>query len=310
MGARKLIMIATTASLFAAFAVTENPGAASASAPGRKDLIAYRGLGTWVDAYDFSREKNPKGPPPVAPSAVDSMARQGVKTLYIQASKSDSDTPNLLLSQDLLGQFLQRAHDHGIRVVAWYLPKFISPTTDWYHVKAVLDFRYNGHKFDSFGLDIESRDQSDLDTRNNRLINLTKKMRSYVGQAMPLSAIVLPPVVTEIINRNYWPRFPWDQIKPYYDVYQPMSYYTNRTQQSGYRDAYRYLMDNVRILHDLLKSPIAAVHPIGGIADQSSTKDFQDMVRADRDSRSIGGSAYDWNTTSSSAWVTLRNVPN
>ena len=305
-----MIMIAAAASVLAAYAAVDVlPGTASAATPGRKNLVAYRGLGTWVDAYDFSREKNPGKTPPVAPSAVDAMAKQGVKTLYLQASKSDSDTPYLLLSQDLLGQFLERAHQNHMRVVAWYLPKFTSPTNDWNHVKAVLDFRYNGHKFDSFGLDIESREQSNLDTRNTRLVNLTKKLRSYVGDGMPLSAIVLPPVVTEVINTNYWPKFPWDQIKAHYDVYQPMSYYTNRTQDSGYRDAYRYMVDNVRILHNLLKSPIAAVHAVGGIGDRSTTKDYQDMVRADRDSKSIGGSVYDWHTTSLSAYTTLRNVP-
>lgn len=306
-----MIMIASATSVLAGFVTTTALPTAPASAAtlGRKNLVAYRGLGTWVDAYDFSREKNPNKTPPVAPSAVDAMAKQGIKTLYLQASKSDSDTPNLLLSQDLLGQFLVRAHADHLRVVAWYLPKFTSPTADWNHIRAVLDFRANGQKFDSFGLDIESREQSDLNTRNTRLINLTKKMRSYVGDAMPLSAIVLPPVVTEVINKAYWPKFPWADIKAHYDVYQPMAYYTNRTQESGYRDPYRYITENVRILHNLLKSPIANVHAVGGIGDRSSTADFQSFVRGLRAAKSIGGSIYDWNTTKATAYSVLRTVP-
>lgn len=275
----------------------------------RKDLSAYRGLGTWVDAYDFSREKNPNKTPSTSPADVDKMASKGIKTLYIQASKVDNDTPNLLLSQDLLGQFLNRAHANNMRVVAWFLPKFTSATNDWNHIKAVLDFRSNGQGFDSFGLDIESREQQDLRIRNERLVNLSNKIRSYVGNRMPLSAIVLPPVVTDVINTNYWPQFPWAQIKTTYDVWQPMAYYTNRTQASGYRDPYRYITENIRLLRNNLRSQTAPVHAVGGIGDTSNTEDYKSYVRGLRAQKSIGGSIYDWWTCRNAAWYVLHGVP-
>lgn len=306
MRTRRILGILLTASCLT---ILVTHSAVSAATPGRRDLSAFRGLGTWVDAYDFSNEENPKTAPPVAPSAVGAMARDGVKTLYIQAAKNDSNTPNATLSAKLLGSFLIQAHGKGLKVVAWYLPTFTSPTSDWDHIKAILDFRADGQRFDGFGMDIESRANSDVAARNTRLINLTAKTRAYVGDRVPLSAIVLPPVVTDVINKQYWPSFPWAAIKANYDVWQPMAYFTNRTKASGYRDPYTYMRDNISLLRKDLKSPIAAVHAVGGIGDQSSTADYVSMIRGLKAGGSIGGSVYDWNTTAASAWPILRTVP-
>ena len=57
---------------------------AAPPAPGTLD--AYRGLGTWVDVYDWS-VTYAQGEPPVGLADVDRMADVGVQTLYIQASK-------------------------------------------------------------------------------------------------------------------------------------------------------------------------------------------------------------------------------
>lgn len=306
---RGLATITVIALLVGGLAQARPANAGPPRAKDRKDLSAYRGLGTWVDAYDFSREKNPKKTPPVQWTDVDTMAKAGVKTLYLQASKADADTPNLLLSQDLLGKFLNRAHQLNMRVVAWYLPKLTSPTNDWNHVRAVLDFRSNGQGFDSFGLDIESREEQDLNARNTRLVNLSNKIRSYVGNAMPLSAIVLPPVVTDVINKAYWPQFPWMKLKYTYDVWQPMAYYTNRTKESGYRDPYKYIADNISLLRKDLRTQTGPVHAVGGIGDKTTSDDAKRYLGGLRAGKSIGGSLYDWNTTHSDAWPILRGVP-
>ena len=35
--------------------------------------------------------------------------------------------------------------------------------------------------------------------------------------------VVVPPVVTQILNRNYWPGFPWRELAGTYDVWMPMA---------------------------------------------------------------------------------------
>ena len=46
-----------------------------------------------------------------------------------------------------------------------------------------------------------------------KLVQLSNVLRQqFAGQT--LSAIVLPPVVMEDVNPNYWPGFPWMGIAP------------------------------------------------------------------------------------------------
>jgi hypothetical protein len=280
------------------------------SPPPVRDVAVYRGLGTWVDAYDFSPQFQSNGvPPPVTPESMDDLAAAGVKTLYLQASKDDTRSPGDLVNPEILGPMLARAHGRGIRVVAWYLPKFYDLDSDMRRLLAVRDFRAGGHGFDGIGLDIEwTRDVPNHTERSLRLIDLSRRLRAAVGSAA-LSAIPLPPVLIETVNPKYWPGFPWRELAPLYDVWMPMGYWTFRNHSSGYRDAYRYTEENVRRLRANLGLPGAVVHPIGGTDNKSNDEDYRGFVRACADSASVGGSIYDWRTTPTASYAILRGVP-
>ena len=271
----------------------------------KRGVAIYRGLGTWVDAYDFSAEL---GGSRLKPSEVDTMHARGVRTLYIQAAKEHPESPGLLLSPGPLGEFLERAHAKGMAVVAWYLPTFVDPARDWAHLDAIIKFRSNGHRFDSIGMDIESREVADDDVRSARLVALSKRLRAAVP-TMTLQAIVVPPVVTDVINPQFWPRFPWKEIAPSYDVWSPMGYWTNRTPESGWRDAYKYTAENIRLLRRNIAQPSAPVHIVGGIGNKTTAADLDGFVKAAHDQRAIGGSIYDYATTSADAYPKLRTVP-
>ncbi|HEU0130251.1 MAG TPA: hypothetical protein VFQ85_04580 [Mycobacteriales bacterium] len=280
------------------------PAPAPKPKPKPRDLSAYHGLGTWVDAYDFSREYKGR----IAPSAVDDMAAQGVKTLYIQGAKDRNGGETGVLSPDLLGDFLERAHAKKIKVVAWYLPRFVDANRDWGHLDALLKFRSaHGQAFDSIGVDIESTEQSDLKTRNDRLVALSTKLRNGAG-TMATSAIVIPPVVTDKINTKYWPDFPWERLKGSYDVWIPMAYYTNRTKQPEWRDAYKYVTENVKLLRGHVGSA-AVVHAAGGVGTDSTSADYDGLVRGATDAKCVGASSYDYGVTARGAWATLRKSP-
>jgi hypothetical protein len=284
---------------------TPTPSPQPTAAPKTHDPVAYRGLGTWVDAYDFSREFSKAA---TKPGSVDDMARQGVKTLYIQAAKDKDGGGTGVLSPDLLGQFLERAHAHKMRVVAWYLPRFVDPGRDGAHVDAMLRFTSHGHRFDSIGIDIESREVGDVNQRNDRLVALSANLRKAAG-ATAVSAIVVPPVVTDVINPKFWPNFPWSRIKSSYDVWLPMSYYTTRGKQPEWRDAYKYSSENVKLLRKDLGNAGAAVHVVGGVGTDSTANDYDGLVRAARDAKCLGTSSYDYAVTAGSAWATLRRGP-
>ena len=278
--------------------------------PPPRNISVYRGLGTWVDAYDFSPQYQPNGgPPAVTPDSMDDLAAAGVKTLYLQGAKDDIRSPGDLVNPEILGPMLNRAHARGIKVVAWYLPKFYDLDSDMRRFLAMRDFRANGEGFDGIGNDIEwTKDVPNHAERNLRLIELSHRLRDAVGSEA-LAAIPLPPVLIETINPKYWPAFPWHELAPLYDVWMPMAYWTFRTKSSGYRDAYRYTEENVRRIRTNLGLPGAVVHPVGGTDNKSNDDDYRGFVRACIESGSVGGSIYDWRTTPLPSFAILRGVP-
>jgi hypothetical protein len=280
---------------------------AAPSAANRNDLRAYRGLGTWVDVYEYVPALQPAGKkPPLKLSAVDTMKDHGVKTLYLQAAQDDTRTPGATVTPKLLGQFLQNAHDAGLRVVAWYLPHFDDLDADLRHIRGLLDFRSGGERFDGVALDIEFRgDVSDVGARNTALVELSNRVRQLAPNR-PIGAIVLEPVLLEVINGDFWPNFPWREIADLYDVWLPMSYWTNRNTASGYRDGFRYTDENIRRLRSNLAKPDAPVHAIGGLGNAAKAQDYVGFVRAARQQKAIGWSIYNYGVTPRSAWSRLR----
>jgi len=261
-------------------------------------IAPYRGLGTWVDVYDWSQTYTRDGAPSVGPDTVDRMADEGVQTIFIQASKQDA--PSDVLEPDRLTPIIDRAHRLGLRVVAWYLPTLEDPAKDLQRLVAIASLDVEG-----VAVDIESRAVSDVSERNRRLVQLSTDLRSSLpGRA--IGGIVLPPVVLEEVNPNYWPNFPYHELAPLYDVWQPMAYWTNRKSSSGWRDAHAYTSENVIRLRRDLGLPDAPVSLVGGIGDHTTTADVDGFRRASAETSCIGGGLYDWRTTGAALWPGMR----
>ncbi len=270
----------------------------SFSGPTTRDVHAYAGQGAWVDAFDYGPGYQKKGvAPPITPAAVDDMAAHGVKTLFIQATRADASDPDGFVDRALLAEFLIRADRHGMRVVGWYLPTFADVDADLARLTAIRDFGALGHRFDGVAVDIEDVDTvTDVNVRNQRLVDLSTRFRSEAGSEA-LGAIVLPPALTEVVNPQRWPDFPWSQLHLLYNVWLPMSYWTFRSASSGYHDGYTYNAESTRRLRADLGDPTALVHGIGGIADTATADELTRFVQSLLDTGSIGGSIYDWNAT-------------
>lgn len=282
-----------------------SPGAAAPSHQATGGGSVFSGLGTWVDVFDYD-PAHTGGRPTVSPDDVNRMAGVGVRTLYLQAARSeDPAAPGDLVDPGLLSGFLQRAHAKGMRVVAWYLPHLGDVGDDLRHLQAISGFSAKGQHFDGIGLDVEWRDGvPDAGSRSANLVELSARLRR--ATRLTLGAIVMPPVVTDVINPGFWPGFPWRGLRPLFDAWLPMSYWTERSPDSPYRDAYRYSADNVRLLRQDLGDAKAPVHVIGGIGDASTIADYQRFVSASSDTAAVGRSVYDWATTAPGAWPVLR----
>lgn len=259
-------------------------------------MEAYTGLGTWVDVYDWSATYGKDGPL-VDNSELDRMAANGIETIFIQGARWDS--PADVLEPERLLPLIDHARSIGLRVVTWYLPTLTDPAADLRRLVAIASL-----SVDAVAVDIESRAVEDVPTRNALLIELSSALRASVPD-MAIGAIAFPPVVTEVVNPNFWPGFPWLGLSPYYDVWLPMSYQSNRKESSGYRDAYRYMAENI----DRLRANVGAqvpIHAIGGIANAMSAADTDGIIRACVERGCIGGSLYDWRTTPSELLPSLQ----
>jgi hypothetical protein len=279
--------------------------------PAERGLAPYEGVGAWVDVYDVggggARGGGAGGGgarPPVTPTDVDAMAVAGVRTLYLQPARDDGTGPAGLDAPGLAASFLVRAHQRGMRVVGWYVPRFADLDRDLAHLRAIARFEARGHRFDGVAVDIEwTGSVADHDERSARLVELSRRLRAEMGDD-PVGAIVLPPVQLEVVNPDYWPGFPWDQLAPLYDAWLPMGYWTERSVASGYRDAATYTTENLRLLRDRVGDR-ARVHAIGGLGESSLGPDLAGFVASvDRDG-AIGASIYDWATFPAAAQASL-----
>ena len=76
--------------------------------------------------------------------------------------------------------------------------------------------------------------------------------------------------------------------------------------ESGWRDGYRYTVENIDLIRRLTGQPGAAVHPVGGIGNDVTPGEVDAMVAAARDRGAIGGSIYDYLTTYDALWPSLQ----
>ena len=299
------------------------PSATVAPVPTPDPIVAYRGLGAWVDWYDYG---HPWSVDPA--SIVDQLAQHGVRTLFLQTGLW-SESPDIL-SPGGVNIFLDRAHARGIRVVGWYLPGFADIDHDIRASLAVLAYTSpSGQHFDGFAPDIEDLsaiqqaaqqtvtvslprgrgcpkgctstvvvDASPADVLarfNAGITEYSRRLRQSVPAGTTLGAIVLD---ARAIDRepSYWVGFPWTEIAARYDVVLPMAYWSvTKPAACPAADATSYIRDVVKMTDSVMGTP-KPIHPIGGVADCLKALDVSTYVDAIRASGSIGGSLYDFLT--------------
>jgi len=248
-------------------------------------VLAYRGLGTWVDIYDAALWNDP-------PAAVQTMQADGVRTIYLQSSNFSH--PDIVFPLRM-GEFIDAAHGAGMRVVAWYLPSLAHVNVDLRKSMAAITFRSAaGSGVDSFALDIESRVVTDPTIRTARLMDLSQRIRDAVGPGYPLGAIT-PNAVSLAKPTTFWPDFPYASLRQYYDVFLPMCY--SGTVATGGQAVHDYAASCADLVRAGVGDPTVPIHQIGGVADNYDAAEIEGFVRAVREYGLMGGSLYDFMTT-------------
>jgi len=302
---RRLGVVAALVPLLVAATFVAATSVSGVRPAGAASTSPFQGLGTWVDVFDYAPRLQPNGAlPPFTAAAVDDVAALGVRTLYVQVANPDADPATKLTDAKVLQAILDRAHQQGLRVVAWYLPSHVDPARDDEMIRRIVALRAGGERLDGIGLDLESSEVADVALRTRRAISFAKAARRSAGAGMPIAAIVYPAVQLEQLNTTLWPQFPYKQVNRYVDAWMPMAYYTYR--DGILRSPVAYVDASVKLLRKRVGSNVA-VHVIGGIADQTTTNDLVDLRTAVKDTDAIGWSLYDYVTTGSAAWPYLRD---
>ena len=276
----------------------------------------YRGLGTWVDRFDWTTQWSKKPVPPVHAATVDQMFNAGVQTIFIQGAHW-STTPDVL-EPEKLQPILDRAHQLGMYVVVWYLPAFQDVNTDLRKIVALANLDVDG-----ISIDIEERDiVKDTPERTRRLIQFTQALRGLLPNRFISNNIIEPTSLDGVSGiwtlpdgkppaayPQWWRGpFPYVEIAPAFDLWMIQAYWTNRATTSGWRDGYRYVAENVRRLRTVLNRPDLPVHVIGGVGDKArAVNDISGMLQAARETGSTGLSFYDWMVTDPSFWQYFRS---
>lgn len=268
------------------------------SPAGSWTLTPHQGLGAWVDAYDWTRELGGTAPA-VDVDDIDAMATAGVQTVYIQTTHRRSAA--VVMEPELLDELIDRAHLNRMHVVAWYLPTFVDVDADLERLVAAAALRVDG-----LGVDIESTDGvTDPAVRNQRLLALSRRLRDAVATDHVLAAITLSAVHVQAVNPAFWPNYPYAQLAETYDVILPMAYWTIR--RDPYADGFRYVSENIGRIRSVV-GPTVPVHVAGGLADGATVEDLAGMVRAIEEGGALGGSLYDWATSTPEQWRALAGL--
>ena len=274
--------------------------------PRRANITAFRGLGAWVDLYDYA-DVDPE-------TAVADMDARGVRTLYLQTArwnKPAPDDPDTFQDPVLAGRWMNAAHAAGMKVVGWYLPAYDDMTRDVRRTKAIATFRSStGRGFDALGVDVEYKGQApSLSAWNAGVASHIRKVRIAVGARYPVAAIVPAPLAMEIRPAS-WAGFPWKALADSSDVFMPMAYWSYRHDcpERPEHCAYGYTKGNVERIRALTGLPSVPVHVIGGVADTITTDDVAKFVSAANTVSAYGASLYDYRTTKPEYWAELAKL--
>ena len=258
---------------------------------------AYQGPGAWIDIFDSGLLVD-------AEATVDGLSLNGVRTIYVETANYTKPRYGSIAYPVGVAALLDAAHSRGLKVVAWYLPGFLSRKRDLRRsLDAVRFTTLAGNRFDSFALDIEANRVRRIATRNKRAIRLSKKIRAVAGDDYPLGAIVPDQRSTSVSLPSMWPHFPYRRLRPIYDAFLPMSYSTARGRGPSF--VYTYTRANVQYLRAMTGDPRVPVHVIGGLANKLGASEDEAVVQAALDEGTLGASFYDLRLSGPAEWRAL-----
>jgi len=299
-----VVLVAAPGAGFVRLATRGGPTASWSGWVAVDPYLPFRGLATWVDVLDYGS---------LAPSALVDMKASGVRTLLLSTARFNS--PSDFFDETEMGQWLDRAHQLGIKVVGWYVPAYGDMARDVRRTVAVANYvSPGGQRFDAVGVDIErfgASGEVDRSTFNARVVPHLTTVRSR--SAAVVGAIVPSPFATD--PGNNWTGFPWAGVGANSDVVVPMALWSFRRNANGTAFTAAQVHDWVLSQIERAQSLTGRrVHVEGGVDDPGTENTpvtvarVQAFVKAVSDGAAIGGSHYDYATTRADLWPALGDI--
>lgn len=241
----------------------------------------FSGTGVWIDIWDALEQR---------PAEVVAIAQQrGVPVIYVETANAKSKVD--VVNPAPLRQLIVQAHAAGIRVVPWYLPGFRKPAVDRRRLAAAIALG----DVDGVAVDIEATYVRNAALRSRRAGELLAWLRTTYPK-LPIGAITPNPV------NNYWPIFPWAEVRANADAVLPMCYPPRRLSAQA---MYAMTTGCTTKPRELTGDKAMPVHVISGLAGGLPPANLDAAARAARDAGANGFSLYDLATTRESGWRAL-----
>ena len=210
----------------------------------RPDLVAYRGLGTWV--HITTRPLGPSG----NDGREDEGARRAHALLETGNYRRDVERRPPVRPGAL---HRRRARAREIKVVAWTCLAPVAQEGTAAHARG--DQLPHSERGDVrlFALDIEASNVKDVGLRNRRL---RPSRPPDLGTTSPLvyrSAPSPPLPAWHAARQGYWRPFPYADLVLTYDVFLPMGYFSYRPTDLG--GAYGYTRRNIALIRRATGNP-------------------------------------------------------
>jgi hypothetical protein len=264
-------------------------------------LTSFRGLGAWIDLYDYASLSRD--------TALDDLKARGVRTVYLQTSRFSASFD---VTSDAAA-WVDGAHARGMRAVGWYLPGYGDMARDLRRTLAVADLvTPAGGRFDAVGVDIEahtgigSSNEVSRTTMNSRAVEHLRSVRARTSA--PLAAITPQPTATDGAGET-WEGFPWAAVGATSDLVLPMSYWPRTCRDACVRD---YTQTNARYAASWSGRPVHIAGRGYPSADGTSVSDSDITAYVDGAVAAgvLGGSVYDYASTRTRTawWPSLRRL--
>ena len=204
------------------------------------------------------------------------LTEHGIRNIFLQTSRSNTPA---VVNPAGMGQIIEAAHRHGVRVIAWSFAELQNPVADADKmVEACAYTSPRGQHVDGASPNLEKN------LEPQRLESYAKRVREKLGPNYPLIAVVYSP-----LNKCFEvKRISWPLLAQYFDVIAPMIYWNSKYEKI---EPYSYTVKSIQKIRELSGKPDIEISAIGdGMG--SSKAAIAEFMKACRDTEATGISLY------------------